>query len=136
MRAAAQTLGIPEPQVRTTDYSQEAGAHATRSLLISPQRPTAIIYDNDLMAAMALQVAHELGVTVPAELSVVSWDDSTITHLTTPQLTALRFDIRSYGMRVAHALNLVADGVPVASGPSGEVRLEVRGSTGPVPEPA
>ncbi|MDR1392530.1 MAG: LacI family transcriptional regulator [Bifidobacteriaceae bacterium] len=133
MITEAAALGIAEPLLMPTDYTQEAGANATRNLLISPYRPSAIVYDNDLMAATALQVAHELNVAVPGELSVVSWDDSTIARLTSPRLTALRFDIRGYGMRVAQALNLVADGVPVASGASGGVGLEVRGSTGPPP---
>jgi DNA-binding LacI/PurR family transcriptional regulator len=131
MRAEAAALGLPAPAVVTTDYSQEAGAAATRSLLIAPDRPTAIVYDNDVMAAAALQVARELDVTVPGDLSVISWDDSMITRLTAPKLTSIKVDVHAYGMRVAEALNAIADGVLVDSGPYGTVGLEVRDTTGP-----
>ena len=40
------------------------------------QPPTAIVYDNDLMAVSGLGAAQRIGVEVPAELSIVAWDDS------------------------------------------------------------
>lgn len=125
----ASRLGLSAPQTVTADYSQERGGEAVRGLLIAPDRPSAIIFDNDIMAAAALQVAHELNLTVPDDLSLVAWDDSIVARLTAPALTAVKTDVRAYGMRLAEAMNQLADAIPVASGPVGTVGLEVRGST-------
>jgi DNA-binding LacI/PurR family transcriptional regulator len=129
MVEVARQLGIPEPVVMPTDYSLEMGAAATRALLITEPRPSAIIYDNDIMAAAALQVARELGVDVPGQLSVIAWDDSMITHLTAPKLTSIKVDVHEYGMHIATTLNAIAGGTLVPSGPFGAVGLEVRDST-------
>ncbi|MDR1077219.1 MAG: LacI family transcriptional regulator [Propionibacteriaceae bacterium] len=136
LRQEAERLGLPEPAILTTDYSQEQGADATRSLLIGQPRPTAIIYDNDVMAATALQVARELRLEVPRQLSVIAWDDSMIAHLTAPKLTSIKVDVHAYGMRVASALDGLAGGSLVESGPFGLAGLEVRDSTGAAPEAA
>ena len=75
-------------------------ARATRRLLSAARRPTAIVFDNDVMAIAGLGVAQEMGLAVPADLSIVAWDDSTLCRLVHPSLTALRRDIPAYG---AHA---------------------------------
>ncbi len=62
-------------------------------LLGSAEPPTAILYDNDVMAAAGLGVAQRMGVSVPGGVSIVSWDDSALCELMHPALTALRRDI-------------------------------------------
>ncbi|MET8129035.1 hypothetical protein ABZV07_26765, partial [Streptomyces sp. NPDC005231] len=42
-------LGLGEPVIVHTDYSGDDGAHATRRLISSAARPTAVIYDNDIV---------------------------------------------------------------------------------------
>ncbi|MGW0532525.1 LacI family DNA-binding transcriptional regulator [Streptomyces sp. NPDC003032] len=111
MRQACRDAGLPEPALVHTDYTGEEGARATRRLLISADRPTAIVYDNDIMAVAALSVAQELTLTVPRDLSVVAWDDSPFTRVVRPALTALNRDIAAYGARAAQTLlGLIADG--------------------------
>ena len=83
-----------------SDYSGEDGARVTRRLLSAARRPTAIIYDNDVMAIAGLGVAQEMGLSVPGDLSIVAWDDSSLCRLVHPPLTALQRDIPAYG---AHA---------------------------------
>lgn len=86
-------------RVVTTDFSSSAGAAATRQLLNSKSPPTAIVYDNDIMAVAGLGTAQEMGVLVPAELSLVSFDDSTLCEVVRPALTARerRRGLRSTG---------------------------------------
>jgi DNA-binding LacI/PurR family transcriptional regulator len=71
----------------TTDYSGETGARATRSLLTAapPDRPTAIVYDNDIMAVAGLSVAAETGLRVPDDVSLLAWD-AQLCRLTRPTL--------------------------------------------------
>jgi DNA-binding LacI/PurR family transcriptional regulator len=131
-RAAMAEHGLTGPDVVETDYSWEEGAAATRALLSRRTRPSAIVFDNDLMAVAALQVAQEMGVAVPAELSVVAGDDSQLCVLVRPALTALSWDIQAYGARTARVLLDLVDGNAPDSLQERPATLVVRGSTGPV----
>jgi DNA-binding LacI/PurR family transcriptional regulator len=128
-------LGLAKPIVVTTDYSPEQGMSATRVLLSTVPRPTAIIYDNDVMAAAGLGMAIEMGLKVPQELSLVAWDDSLVTRLTYPPLTSVAYDIATFGAAVVRCLLDLIDGLVVTSTSLGEPHLTVRGTTGPLQLP-
>lgn len=129
-RACAE-LGLGAPVVVHTDYSGDEGAHATRRLVSAPDRPTAIIYDNDIMAVAGLSVAQEMGLDVPADLSLVAWDDSQLSQVVRPPLTALSRDIPAYGALAARTLlTLVAEGAAEGR-EDAAARLVPRGSTAP-----
>ncbi|ABF52638.1 LacI family DNA-binding transcriptional regulator [Sphingopyxis alaskensis] len=86
MRAAGlPTAGL----VARGDFTYESGAAATRQLLGHPDRPSAIIASNDQMALAALEVARELGIEIPSQLSLVSFDNTPIVRFTQPTLTAV-----------------------------------------------
>ncbi|GGJ83970.1 LacI family transcriptional regulator [Streptomyces camponoticapitis] len=129
--AAMAELGLPEGRQSATDYSGGAGAHATRSLLASAGRPTAIMYDNDLMAVAGLSVAAEMGLRVPADVSLLAWDDSQLCRLTHPSLSAMSHDIHAFGAEVARAMHDVIGGKRVSARPVPTPTLTPRGSTGP-----
>ncbi|HEY2671048.1 MAG TPA: LacI family DNA-binding transcriptional regulator [Rugosimonospora sp.] len=117
----------------STDYTGEDGARATRRLLSSRQRPTAILYDNDVMAIAGLAVAHEMGLSVPADVSLVAWDDSVLCQLVHPPLTALSRDIPAYGGHAALQLLDVIAGLPAVSVQDETAHLIPRGSTAAPP---
>jgi LacI family transcriptional regulator len=79
---------VPE-YVRQGDFLFDSGLEMTRQLLALPKRPTAIFAGNDDMAAGALMAAHEMGVTVPAQLSVAGFDDAAIARTVWPPLTTI-----------------------------------------------
>jgi DNA-binding LacI/PurR family transcriptional regulator len=97
------------PQVVTTDYSAESGAQVTRQLLSDPRPPTAIVYDNDVLAVAGLGVAHEMGLSVPLDVSLVGWDDSLYTQAVHPPLTAVTRDNAAMGIHAASALLLLIE---------------------------
>ncbi|MGW5424685.1 LacI family DNA-binding transcriptional regulator [Streptomyces sp. NPDC003943] len=111
VRDAARRLGLAEAVSVPTDFSDAEGAAATRTLLARPrrQRPTAIVCDSDVMAVAGLGVAAEMGVPVPGELSVVSFDDSALARIVHPSLTALSRDTFALGEQVAGALLALLD---------------------------
>lgn len=135
LRAEAERLGLGPGQVRsvTTDYSDAEGAEATRRLLAEPEPPTAIVYDNDVMAVAGVAVASELGIPVPGGLSVVAWDDSALCRVTRPRLTALVRDTAGFGRLAAEELLALLAGGPPRSRESERPRLEPRESTAPPP---
>ncbi|MFC8455011.1 LacI family DNA-binding transcriptional regulator [Kitasatospora sp. NPDC057223] len=130
---ACEEAGLPAPAVVHADYTGDEGARATRRLLLAAERPTAVLYDNDLMAVAGLGAAQELNLHVPRDLSIVAWDDSALTRVVRPAITALTRDIRAYGARAAQTLLAeIADGSG-ASSRTEAARLVPRASTSPVP---
>ena len=122
---------VPAPVVVEGDYSEESGAKATAALLRLPDPPTAILYDNDVMAIAGLGAAKDLGVAVPDDLSIIAWDDSSLCRLATPALTVMSVDVHLFGRTVADAvLDLVAGRPPVERW-SPAAAYVARGSTAP-----
>jgi DNA-binding LacI/PurR family transcriptional regulator len=111
------------------DYTAEHGAEATRSLLEQPERPTAILYDNDVMAVAGLAAARRAGLDVPGDLSVVAWDDSALCELVHPAITAMRRDIAGAGAEAARRLSLATSGAEVTDYEEPAPELMVREST-------
>ena len=126
----AATAGLEAISVEA-DYTAEHGAQATRALLSSAEPPTAILYDNDVMAAAGLGVAQRLGVDVPGGVSIVSWDDSALCEVIHPALTALRRDIPAAGAQAARMLQEMTAGRRPGNWPEALPTLEVRESSGP-----
>jgi len=112
------------------DYTAEHGAQATRGLLGSAEPPTAILYDNVVMAAAGLGAAQRLGISVPSGVSIVSWDDSALCELMNPALTALRRDIAAAGGQAARMLQHVAAGGRPENFEEAPAVLEIRDSSG------
>ncbi|GAA0995376.1 substrate-binding domain-containing protein [Nocardiopsis tropica] len=127
--------GIAAPVVLEGDYSHEEGARLTRELLGRERPPTAILYDNDVMAVSGLEAARDMGVSVPGQVSMVAWDDSTLCRLSSPALTSVSVDVYRYGTEVGASALECADGLPVAERWSPAAAFAARGSTGPAPAP-
>jgi LacI family transcriptional regulator len=71
------------------DFTYASGEAAARRLLQRPDRPSAIIASNDQMTLATLDVAGELGLAVPHDLSVISFDNTPMMRFTRPPLTAI-----------------------------------------------
>ncbi|SFK27054.1 transcriptional regulator, LacI family [Cellulomonas sp. KH9] len=111
------------------DYGQESGTRATRALLGRNDPPSAVVYDNDVMAVAGLGVANELGLGVPSDVSLLAWDDSPLCRLSHPPLSAMSLDVHAMGVQVGDAvLDLLASGRPTTS-TAPLPRLVARGST-------
>jgi DNA-binding LacI/PurR family transcriptional regulator len=96
-------LGLRGTEVEAS-YSTVSGTAATRTLLGSADPPTGIICDDDVMAVAALVEAQRLGVSVPEQLSILAWDDSTNCQLTDPPLSVMSHDIHGLGVAAATLL--------------------------------
>ncbi len=129
VRDVAAHAGITVASVEA-DYTGEFGARATRELLSGPEPPTAILYDNDVMAVAGLGEAQRMGVDVPGELSVMAWDDSMLCELVHPALTAMRRDVAAVGVEAARRLSQLAGGAKVGDFQEPPPALVVRESTG------
>ncbi|RSM44170.1 LacI family transcriptional regulator [Amycolatopsis balhimycina DSM 5908] len=130
---AAARAGIRAARIVHADYTDVGGATMARRALTWRRPPTAMLFDNDVMAVAALDAARALGVSVPAELSVVAWDDSMLCRLARPALTAVRRPIGEYGALAVSVLRRLIDGREVAADTrtSAAVQLVHRASTAP-----
>jgi DNA-binding LacI/PurR family transcriptional regulator len=109
VRRAGRALGAAVETLEV-EYTGHEAAEVTNRLLDRPDPPTAIVYASDVMALEGLGVAAARRVPVPARLSVVSWDDSYLTTLVHPAVTALWRDTPAYGALAATVLLDLVDG--------------------------
>jgi len=123
-----------ESMIVEGDYTEESGTRATRALLGRRGAPSAIVYDNDVMAAAGLGVGVEMGVPVPARLSLMAWDDSALCRLANPTLSAMTLDVHGMGLQVADCLLNMLAGGPVTAHMAPLPRLSARGSTARAPQ--
>lgn len=78
--------------VGTPDYTRASGAAAVRALFGAGEPPDGLFCFSDEIAAGALRALYELDVRVPADLSVVGFDDVEASRFATPSLTSIRPD--------------------------------------------
>lgn len=113
------------------DFSEDSAARVTADLLALAEPPSAVIYDSDLMALAGLGVALQAGVGIPGKLSIVSFDDSPLTRLSHPAITALSRDTYELGEAAATVLAEVLGGGASRRLQMPTPVLTVRSSTAP-----
>jgi LacI family transcriptional regulator len=116
------------------DFSFTSGERAAHYLLELDDPATAIIASNDQMALAALDVARDMELSVPDDLSIVSFDDTPIVHFAVPTLTAVDQPIAATASR---AVELIIDAQRGNNLPDQPVVMPAalvrRQSTGPAP---
>ena len=129
-RAAAMPL-VAE-LVERTRFSLEGG-HAAASRLIG-RGVTGIICGSDPLALGAIRAARRGGLAVPADISVVGYDDSAFMSCTDPPLTTVRQPIEAIGRAAVDMLAGQIEGSPVSADELFfEPEMVARGSTAAAP---
>jgi LacI family transcriptional regulator len=128
---AAAGLAFDTQIIAEGTYRFESGLAAGRQLLACDAPPTAIFASNDEMAAGVLHAARERGLDVPADLSIVGFDDTAIAAHLWPPLTTVRWPIQDMGK--AAAIKLLGGEQAEAQPALFLSELIIRASTGPAP---
>lgn len=97
-------LSVDQSLIRLGAYDAEISARSARELLTAPDPPTAIFAANDISAIATIEVAGELGLRVPDDVSVVGFDNIPESALATPPLTTVEQPIRTIGRRAIELL--------------------------------
>ncbi|WP_244460419.1 LacI family DNA-binding transcriptional regulator [Microbispora triticiradicis] len=133
-RRALTEAGVPvDPDlIGRGDFNPESTVPLARELLGRTDRPTAIFAASDGMALKVLEVARELGLSVPGDLSVVGFDNIPESALAEPGLTTVDQSMYRLGYEAARMLrSLVTDEWEGPRQIRLPTRLMVRGSTAP-----
>ncbi|MCY1230209.1 HTH-type transcriptional repressor PurR [compost metagenome] len=101
---ASADIAFDETLVRDGDWLPLRGYEAGLDLLSMPNPPTAIFCGNDLMAIGVMEAAQEKGLRVPADLSVMGYDDRELARYTHPPLSTLVLPNYEMGQRAAEIL--------------------------------
>ncbi|MFK0118377.1 LacI family DNA-binding transcriptional regulator [Streptomyces sp. NPDC090994] len=130
---AARLDTVPGTELRTAraPISIEDARTATEAALTGPgPRPTALVCDDDKLAAGAYKALRRLGLRIPEDLSVTGLDDLALATAIDPELTTVRLDAELFGERGMRTLLDVLEGRAPQGGDI-PVQLIVRGSTAP-----
>jgi len=132
-RAAMRRHGLGERvRILDGDHTEAAGSRAGEALLRGRRLPTAVVAFNDHCAVGLLDTLSRAGVDVPAEVSVVGYDDSALARLAHINLTTVSQDtLRQAEHAVAAAVERLDEGRTDAQEVVLTPRLVVRGTTAP-----
>lgn len=135
-RAAMAHAGVPVDArlVKVGGFRVETATAPAHELLSRPDRPTAVFAANDISAIRTIEVARELGLRVPQDLSVVGFDNVPESVLCSPSLTTVAQPLHDMGATALRMLvELLAGREPTHPRVRLPVRLVERDSSGPVP---
>lgn len=127
-------LPLDPALIVTCGTNMEDGYQAALHLLQLPERPTAVLAINDLLAIGALRAANDLGLRVPEDLSVIGYDDIPLANFLVPRLTTSSKDMVKVGREVTKMLlTRIAEPDRPHQRVEVQARFIVRESTAPAP---
>ncbi|WP_372351146.1 LacI family DNA-binding transcriptional regulator [Streptomyces sp. KL116D] len=103
---AMEEAGMPPEKcpVATSDFTEEGGMEAMRSLLARSPKLDAVFAASDVMAAGAMLELRRQGRRIPEDVAVVGFDDSYIARYAHPSLTSVRQPVEEIGSTITRVL--------------------------------
>ena len=135
VRRALKQAGLTLPPQRLVErrYGLADAREGFRVLMQARPAPTAVLCGNDVLAFGALLEAQRMGLRVPADVSIVGFDDLELAHHVQPSLTTVRVPAEPMWRTAAERLIDALRGEAVPRETKIEVALVLRESTGPAP---
>lgn len=122
-------VSVPEAWQMTTVYSISASKKQALALFRAPERPSALICGNDILATGAIYAATKVGLRVPEDISIVGIGDFLGSSEIEPELTTVRLPARRIGREAAATLSaLIKKPDATARGKHCAPKLVVRAS--------
>jgi LacI family transcriptional regulator len=120
---AAAGIPVHEHWIEFGDYTTRTALVCARRLLSLPDRPTAIFAANDLSAMGVYQAAEEYGLKIPADLSVIGFDNLFEAAYLNPPLTTIDQSIEKMGTMATEMLVKLVKGEPLPINPVEDCNL-------------
>ena len=94
----AEEMGVFDPRICLTgNKTEESGYTLTRQILAEADRPDALVTANDSMAIGAYRAIHELGLSIPDDIAVASFNDISVAQFMNPPLTTVHLPAQEIG---------------------------------------
>jgi LacI family transcriptional regulator len=94
----AQDAGVFDERICLTgNKTEESGYTLTRQILSQDERPDALITANDSMAIGAYRAIHEMGLSIPDDIAVASFNDISVAQFLNPPLTTVHLPAQEIG---------------------------------------
>lgn len=90
----------PDHCLEIASVSRDDGS-SLRAMLQSPDRPTAMVVSDDILAVSLERACLEVGLSIPKDLSIISFNNSLLARLTSPQLTSIDVNSCQLGIEAA-----------------------------------
>lgn len=135
-RTSLEEIGLPVAPELIVDCGPtiEDGYQAARQLLMLPERPTAILAINDLLAIGVLRAAGDMRLCVPADFSLIGFDDIPEAKYLVPRLTTASKDAVRLGREAVRlALRRLQDPTLPRQVVAIPTNFIIRESTAPAP---
>lgn len=121
------------PKIWHSDFGHRAASETALAILSNPDRPQAMVVMDDFMAMGVSRTAHHLGLNVPKDLALVSFNDTSLCALIDGGLTAVNMNIEQLVRNACRKLIDIVDGrAGDASRSLVSCELKVRASSKPV----
>ncbi|MCA1320115.1 LacI family DNA-binding transcriptional regulator [Bacillus tianshenii] len=103
---ALRTAEIPykDEYIIHEEFLKEGGQEAVSELLSLEEPPTALVVADDLMALGILNTLHDMGINVPEQMSIVSFNNVLLAEVARPPLTSVDINIFQLGFQAAKTL--------------------------------
>lgn len=107
-------LPVRDELIEISDYwNGDSGYKAMVELWKRAEKPTAIFCASDIMAMGVLNACHDLGLKIPEDISIISFDDNLWASFSHPPLTTFRQDRQAIGKKAAEMMKMLLNGEKV-----------------------
>ncbi len=122
-------LALPDAQVQYARITLASAQEAMERMLALPQRPTAVLATNDVLAVGSMVACRAAGVRIPDDISITGVDNTDLGATQTPGLTSVRTPVVETGQAAAEQLIARLEGRSYEAFQQLGFELVVRGST-------
>ncbi|GAB3164989.1 LacI family DNA-binding transcriptional regulator [Myceligenerans halotolerans] len=129
-RAALTDARIAAPPVMNAEWDAASG-YRWGERIAGRDDVTAVLCGNDEIAIGLMRALADRGIQVPADVSVIGFDDQPLVHMWQPSLTTVDQDFEDLGERAFTLLARLVDGEPAGAASVVVPQLVVRESTAP-----
>ncbi|HEX8341222.1 MAG TPA: LacI family DNA-binding transcriptional regulator [Tepidisphaeraceae bacterium] len=126
---AGHDIELDSRDVLRSPANREGGVQLLRRVMSRADRPTALFLADPITAVGLLSEARRSGVSIPADLSVVGFDDADLRYMVCPELTAVCQDASALGREAFVALHGLLDDDKTPVRKALPTWLEIHGST-------
>lgn len=130
---SAAGIRLDKNLIEISDFTTESAVNCARRLLSLPDRPTAIFAANDMMAIGVYQVAKEVGLRIPEDLSVVGFDNLGFSSSMIPALTTVDQFVEDTGTIATQMVVKLVNGEALPANFPGPVNFTREGNLFKIP---